>query len=214
MHRPLITLLAGLLLAAAATAQSTKPESRPQEKIAYVLMETSMGNIVLALNRQKAPITVENFLSYVDKEFYDGVIFHRVMPNFMIQAGGFTPDMKEKKTDANIKNEWRNGLKNKRGAVAMARLGGQPDSASSQFFINVKDNFFLDKAQRDGAAYAVFGEVVAGLDVVDKIRVVPTTTKSRHQNVPVEPVMIKRVGSISAEEASNHIKSGSTTKPG
>jgi cyclophilin family peptidyl-prolyl cis-trans isomerase len=133
---------------------------------------------------------VDNFLAYVRSGHFDGTIFHRVIPGFMIQGGGFTPDMKQKKTQPTIKNEWRNGLKNVRGAVAMARLGGDADSASSQFFINVVDNSFLDRPQPDGAAYAAFGMVVEGLDVVDKVRVVKTGTKAGHQDVPKEPVSI------------------------
>ena len=133
-----------LLLAVAAasgqdTRPATQPATRPAEPIAYVLIATSMGDILIELDRLKAPITVANFLSYADKGFYVGTIFHRVMANFMIQGGGFTPGMTKKTTDPTIKNEWRNGLKNTRGSVAMARLGGQPDSATAQFFINVKD---------------------------------------------------------------------------
>src|SRR5262245_11677784 len=119
---------------------SASDEAAP---LAYVLMTTSKGDVVIELNREKAPISVANFLSYVDKKFYDETIFHRVIPNFMIQGGGFTADMKQKSTDKPIKNEWQNGLKNTRGTLAMARLGQQPDSATSQFFINVQDNPFL-----------------------------------------------------------------------
>lgn len=153
-------------------------------------MKTSRGAIRIELDDAKAPITTKNFLSYVDSGFYDGTIFHRVISNFMIQGGGFTPDMKQKKTQSPIQNEWRNGLKNVRGAISMARLGGDPDSASSQFFINVVDNAFLDRPQPDGAAYAVFGKVTEGLDVVDAIKSVKTTTKSGHQDVPAEAVEI------------------------
>lgn len=156
-------------------------------------MKTSLGDIRIELDEQNAPISVRNFLSYVDSGHYDGTIFHRVISNFMIQGGGFTPDMKQKKQSATIKNEWKNGLKNQRGALAMARLGGDPDSASCQFFINVKDNSFLDQPQPDGAAYAVFGKVVSGMDVVDKIKAVRTGTKSGHQDVPAEPVTITSV---------------------
>jgi cyclophilin family peptidyl-prolyl cis-trans isomerase len=155
-----------------------------------VKLETTLGDIVIELDAEKAPISTANFLSYVDSGFYAGTIFHRVIDGFMIQGGGFTPDMKQKKTQPTIKNEWRNGLKNVRGAVAMARLGGDADSASSQFFINVVDNSFLDRPQPDGAAYAAFGMVVEGLDVVDKVRVVKTGTKAGHQDVPKEPVSI------------------------
>ena len=135
-------------------------------------METSLGNIVLELDAAKAPVTVLNFNSYVTSGYYNGTIFHRVMSTFMIQGGGFTADM-EKKTEGlfpGIKNEWQNGLKNNKGTISMARQGGKPDSGTSQFFINVVDNGRLDQPQRDGAAYAVFGSVVEGMDVVEKIR--------------------------------------------
>ena len=157
-----------------------------------VCFETSMGPIVIELNREKAPITVKNFLTYVTDGHYDGLIFHRVIPNFMIQGGGMTADMREKPTRAAIPLESRNGLENVRGTVAMARTM-DPNSASAQFFINVRDNAFLNAAQsQDGNGYAVFGKVVAGMDVVDKIRVVPTGNKGPYQNVPNEPVTITK----------------------
>lgn len=155
-----------------------------------VRLNTTKGDIVIELNQAKAPISTENFLAYVDAGNYDGTIFHRVISNFMIQGGGYTPDMKQRKQNATIKNEWKNGLKNMRGAVAMARLGGDPDSASNQFFINVVDNAFLDRPQPDGAAYAVFGMVVEGMDAVDKIRAVKTGSKAGMQDVPIEPMVI------------------------
>ena len=158
-----------------------------------IRMTTSMGDIVLELDGEKAPVSTENFLSYVDGGHYDGTIFHRVIDGFMIQGGGFTPDMKQKRTQPGIANEWRNGLKNRRGTIAMARLGGKPDSATAQFFINVKDNGFLDQAQSDGAAYAVFGKVVEGMDVVDRIKGVRTGNKGGHDDVPTEPVVIEKV---------------------
>ncbi|MDX2017690.1 MAG: peptidylprolyl isomerase [Planctomycetota bacterium] len=161
-----------------------------------VKLETTLGDLVIELDAEKAPISTANFLSYVDSGFYAGTIFHRVIDGFMIQGGGFTPDMKQKKTQPAIKNEWRNGLKNVRGAIAMARLGGDPDSATSQFFINVVDNGFLDRAQPDGAAYAAFGKVVEGLEVIDKVRVVKTGTKAGHQDVPVQPVSILKATRI------------------
>src|SRR5262245_60131333 len=158
-----------------------------------VVMETSMGTIKIELFEDKAPITVKNFLSYVDSNHYDGVIFHRVIENFMIQGGGMLPGMKEKDTKAAIKNESSNGVKNEKYTVAMARTS-VPDSATSQFFINVKDNDFLDKANsRDGVGYCVFGKVTEGMDVVEKIKAVKTTTKGGHENVPVEDVVIKSV---------------------
>lgn len=157
-----------------------------------VVMKTSMGEIVLELDAAKAPISTANFVSYVDKGYYNGTIFHRVIPGFMIQGGGFTPDMAQKPTDPPIKNEWRNGLKNSRGTISMARTQ-VADSATSQFFINVADNAALDMA-RDGAAYAVFGKVVKGMEVVDLIKDVPTATAAGgHQNVPVAPVLIETV---------------------
>jgi cyclophilin family peptidyl-prolyl cis-trans isomerase len=156
-----------------------------------VVMTTSMGEIVLELDPDKAPVSTANFISYVDKGFYNGTIFHRVMPGFMIQGGGFTPDMNQKATDAPIKNEWKNGLKNVRGSISMARTQ-VADSATSQFFINVVDNAALD-TPRDGAAYAVFGRVVSGMEVVDKIKDVATTTSGQHANVPATPVVIEKV---------------------
>jgi cyclophilin family peptidyl-prolyl cis-trans isomerase len=155
-----------------------------------VVITTSKGTIQAELDEAKAPISVANFLAYVDEKHYDNTIFHRVIKGFMLQGGGFTSDMKQKTTKNGIKNEWKNGLKNARGTLAMARLGGKADSATSQFFINTASNDFLDRPQPDGAAYAVFGRVTSGLDVVDQIESVRTTTKSGHQDVPAEPVVI------------------------
>lgn len=159
-----------------------------------ILMKTSMGDIKLELNTQKAPKTVDNFLSYMQDGFYDGTIFHRVISNFMIQGGGFTPDMKQKATKPPIVNEASNGLKNLRGTIAMARTS-EINSATSQFFINVVDNPFLDHRDETpkGFGYAVFGKVIEGMDVVDKIKEVETTTKGYHENVPVEPVVIESI---------------------
>ncbi len=157
----------------------------------YVRMATSMGVIDLELDHGRAPVSVENFLSYVDKGYYEGTVFHRVISNFMIQGGGFTADMKQKETDQPIKNEWKNGLKNLRGTIAMARTSA-PDSATSQFYINVMDNDALDQP-RGGAAYAVFGKVINGMDVVDAIRKVRTGRKGRHADVPLDSVIIERV---------------------
>ena len=157
-----------------------------------VRLQTSEGDIVLALDAAKAPKTVENFLQYVNSGHYDGTIFHRVIASFMIQGGGMKPDLAEKPTRAPIPLESRNGLSNVRGSVAMARTM-VPDSATAQFFINVVDNAFLDQPNaRDGNGYAVFGKVVSGMDVVDKIRAVPVQNQGMHQNVPVKPVIIKR----------------------
>ena len=157
-----------------------------------VRLQTSMGDVVIELDASKAPKTVDNFLQYVKAGHYDGTVFHRVIPNFMVQGGGFTPDMVQKPTRAAIPLESRNGLANARGTVAMARTS-VPDSATAQFFINVVDNAFLDQPNaRDGHGYAVFGKVVDGMDVVDRIRGVPTGSKGPHQNVPVQPVIITK----------------------
>src|SRR5262245_46402751 len=158
-----------------------------------VVITTSSGTMKVELFEDKAPITVKNFLSYVDENFYDNTVFHRVIATFMIQGGGFEPGMKQKKTKAAIKNESSNGVSNKRGTLAMARTN-DPDSATAQFFINVVDNNFPDKAQaRDGAGYCVFGKVTEGLDVVDKIKAVKTGTKSGHQDVPLQDVTIQTI---------------------
>jgi cyclophilin family peptidyl-prolyl cis-trans isomerase len=158
-----------------------------------VLMETSMGNITIELDEGKAPITVSNFLGYVDDGFYNGTIFHRVIPDFMVQGGGMEPGMMEKATKDQIKNESSNGLSNRRGTLAMARTSA-PDSATAQFFINLKDNTFLDKSQsRDGVGYAVFGKVTSGMDVVDKIKAVATGRRGHHDDVPMKDVTITSV---------------------
>ncbi|HEY8122525.1 MAG TPA: peptidylprolyl isomerase [Myxococcota bacterium] len=154
-----------------------------------VVLTTTLGEIEVELDEAKAPITVKNFLQYVDEGFYDGVIFHRVIPGFMVQGGGFTPAMQQKKTRATIQNEAANGLKNLRGTLAMARTSA-PHSASAQFFINHKDNAFLDYPGSDGWGYAVFGRVSAGMDVVDKIAAVPTGVKAGMSDVPVQSVAI------------------------
>jgi peptidyl-prolyl cis-trans isomerase A (cyclophilin A) len=153
-----------------------------------VILETSMGNISLALDEAKAPITVKNFLAYVRAGHYDGTVFHRVIPRFMIQGGGMDATMKEKATRPPIKNEAGNRLRNDRGTVAMARTA-EPNSATAQFFINLKSNASLDYGI-GGAGYAVFGTVVEGMDVVDKIASVRTTGKGGHQDVPVSPILI------------------------
>jgi peptidyl-prolyl cis-trans isomerase A (cyclophilin A) len=172
-------LAASLLIALPAWAQKVK-------------LATSLGDIVVELDREKAPKTVDNFLQYVKAGHYDGTVFHRVIENFMIQGGGMKPDLSEKPTRAPIPLESRSGLSNVRGTIAMARTM-VPDSATAQFFINVKDNPFLDQANaRDGHGYAVFGKVVAGMDVVDKIKSVPVADKGGHQNVPATPVIIKK----------------------
>ncbi len=159
-----------------------------------VVIETSMGDITVELNAKRAPISVENFLTYVKEGFYDGTIFHRVIPNFMAQCGGFTADMTKKPVHEPIKNEAKNGLKNRKGTVAMARTP-EINSATSQFFINTKDNDFLNNKGTSAAdfGYAVFGKVTEGMDVVMKIDKVKTGTKAGHQDVPVEAVVIKTI---------------------
>ena len=153
-----------------------------------VVFETSMGNFTLELLADDAPVTVENFLKYVDDGHYDGTIFHRVIPGFMVQGGGFTTDMQQKATRDPIKNEADNGLKNARGSLSMARTS-DVNSATSQFFINVVDNPFLDHGERD-FGYAVFARVTDGMEIVDSIVAVPTGNKGGHQNVPLEPVVV------------------------
>jgi peptidyl-prolyl cis-trans isomerase A (cyclophilin A) len=180
--RWLLAVLSGLLLGLAngpAWAQKVK-------------LDTSLGEIVIELDAAKAPRSVANFLEYVKAGHYNGTVFHRVIPNFMIQGGGFDADMNQKPTRAPIPLESKNGLKNVRGSVAMARTS-VPDSATAQFFINLKDNAFLDSANTpDGTGYAVFGKVVSGMEVVDKIWAVPTANKGPYQNVPVTPVIIRK----------------------
>jgi peptidyl-prolyl cis-trans isomerase A (cyclophilin A) len=157
-----------------------------------VLLSTSEGDIVLELDPQRAPKSADNFVRYVKDGHYDGTVFHRVIDGFMIQGGGMTPDLKEKPTRPPIPLEAGNGLSNVRGSVAMARTM-VPDSATAQFYINVADNLALDAANaRDGRGYAVFGKVVRGMDVVDRIRAVRTGNKAGYQNVPLEPVIIKK----------------------
>lgn len=155
-----------------------------------VLLKTTMGDIVLELYQDKAPKTVANFLQYVRSGHYNGTIFHRVIENFMIQGGGFDRNMRQKPTNPPIENEAKNGLKNDAYTIAMARTAA-PHSASAQFFINVKDNHFLDYPGQDGWGYCVFGKVVKGMDVVDKIKAVETTNSGMFQNVPVKPVVIE-----------------------
>lgn len=157
-----------------------------------IVLHTNFGDITLELNHEKAPITAKNFEQYVTDGFYDGVIFHRVINNFMVQGGGFEPGMKSKETNASIENEADNGLTNEIGSVAMARTM-DPHSASAQFFINVADNAFLNHTGKNaqGWGYAVFGKVSAGMDVVNKIKEVQTTSKAGHQDVPAEDVIIE-----------------------
>jgi peptidyl-prolyl cis-trans isomerase A (cyclophilin A) len=181
---PVLTLSVLLCCAAVAGAADAK---NPQ-----VLMETSLGKIRIELFAKEAPISVKNFLDYVNKGFYSGTIFHRVIAGFMIQGGGFTTDFNPKPTGAPIKNEAGNGLKNDRGTIAMARTGA-PDSATSQFFINVVKNDGLNRPRPDGFGYAVFGKVIEGMDVVDKIKAVKTGMFKGMQDVPEPQVVIKSV---------------------
>ena len=154
-----------------------------------VIFSTTLGNFMIELYPGKAPITVKNFLAYVDAEYFDNTVFHRVIPGFMIQGGGFTEQMQKKPTQPPIKNEAKNGLKNKRGTLSMARTG-VVDSATAQFFINLKDNVFLDHGSRD-FGYAVFARVIAGMEVIETIAAVPTGNKGSYQNAPKTPVVIK-----------------------
>ena len=170
-------------------------DRRNNEGRMMVKLETTKGDIVIEVNETAAPVTAANFLQYVQEGFYDGTIFHRVIPNFMIQGGGFTPDMKQKDTRPPIVNEAKNGLKNKRGTLAMARTNN-PNSANAQFFINHVDNANLDYSARN-PGYAVFGQVIEGMDVVDAIANVKTGTKEMFQNVPEEAVVIKSAKVIS-----------------
>jgi peptidyl-prolyl cis-trans isomerase A (cyclophilin A) len=187
MSRIFLGTILGLSISALALPHSARAQA--DEKKPIVILETSMGKITLELNREKAPITVENFLKYVDAGFYDNLVFHRVIPTFMIQGGGFDAKLQEKSEGqrTTIKNESGNGLSNVAGSIAMARTN-DPDSAQNQFFINVEDNQRLDNA---GGGYAVFGKVIDGMDVVNKIKKVPTTRKGRNDDVPVDTVTIK-----------------------
>lgn len=182
--RLLALVPAVLLVASVAGAQEpTAPKGKP-----VIVLETSLGSIEIELDAEKAPISTENFLAYVDSGHYDGTLFHRVIPGFMIQGGGFDASMTQKRTRPPIKNEADNGLENLRGTVAMARTN-VVDSATSQFFINLKDNDFLNHGGRD-FGYAVVGKVTAGMDVVDKIAAVKTGSRGGHGDVPLEPVTI------------------------
>jgi len=192
--RRIAILAVAAILPATALAQSqpkgcTAKGNEPMK----VKLTTSMGPIVIELNKEKAPVSVENFVKYVEAGHYNGTIFHRVIPNFMVQGGGFNKDMQQKPTQAPIKNEGANGLKNDNYTVAMARTGVR-DSATSQFFINVKDNEFLNYSGENpqGWGYAVFGKVVEGKEIVDKIKGVATINSGMHQNVPAQPVTIEK----------------------
>ena len=198
----MISAAALLFLAQVTTASpSAAPSPRPTPSGPVVVLETSLGRIKIGLYDDKSPVSTENFLKYVRKGHYNGTLFHRVMPSFMIQGGGMTADMNEKPTDAPIRNEARNGVRNSRGTIAMARTN-DPNSATAQFFINLKDNPSLDFGIR-GAGYAVFGEVVEGMEVVDKIATVATTRRGQHDDVPITPVLI----------TSAKVEGGGTARP-
>lgn len=186
----MMILFACLVPAAASAAENPK-----------VKLETTLGDITIELNAEKAPVTVKNFLTYVDDGFYDGTIFHRVIRGFMIQGGGLTESMKDKPNKEAITNEADNGLKNDRGTLAMARTGF-PHSATSQFFINTVDNAFLNFRSKttEGYGYCVFGKVVNGMDVVDAIEKVQTANRGGHQDVPMNPVIIKKAVRVKAEK--------------
>lgn len=195
MRRLLILFISVAFIAGCSSSSERGPNP-------VVVIATSKGDIKVELFADKAPGTVRNFLQYVDDKHFDGTIFHRVIPDFMIQGGGMEPGLKEKKSRDPIANESDNGLLNKRGTLAMARTN-DPHSATAQFFINVKDNSFLDKAQaRDNWGYAVFGKVIDGMNVVDEIRVVPTGNKGPHENVPVQDVVIKSVRKVETKAES------------
>jgi cyclophilin family peptidyl-prolyl cis-trans isomerase len=190
-----LVLAIGAIQVGCTMAEDGKPQN-PNDPI--VLMSTSLGDVKIELFKDKAPATVANFLSYVNDKFYDGTTFHRVIPRFMIQGGGFTPDMKQKSTKPPIKNEAGNGLKNQFGTLAMARTS-DVNSATAQFFINTKDNDFLDHKDDSiqGYGYCVFGKVIEGSKVVQKIEAVETDTKGIYDDVPVEPVIIKSIRVVS-----------------
>ncbi|MBI3769077.1 MAG: peptidyl-prolyl cis-trans isomerase [Deltaproteobacteria bacterium] len=201
MIQTVMFAILSMILVSVATAQAADAGKSPAPaknaapaKAPRVIMKTSLGELTIELYPDKAPISVKNFLDYVDAKFYDGTIFHRVIQTFMIQGGGFGADMQQKPTRAPIKNEAGNGLKNTVGTLAMARTG-VVDSATAQFFVNIVDNAFLDHRDETpaGFGYAVFGKVANGMDVVKKIAAVPTTTKGPNQNVPVTAVVIESV---------------------
>lgn len=185
-----IGMFAAMTLAAGTAATAANP---------VVSLETTHGTIKLELDAEKAPVTVENFLKYVKDGHYNGTIFHRVIPNFMVQGGGMEPGLKEKPTRGPIKNESSNGLKNDKYTVAMARET-PPHTATSQFYINVADNGFLNRSEsQDGYGYAVFGKVIEGKEVVDKIAAVPTRPRGVHGDVPVEDVVLKKATVVTAK---------------
>lgn len=201
MH--ILTLVLALSQAPAETGPASKGHEAPAPTGPAVALDVTqagqtLGTITMVLYEEKAPVSVANFLQYLRDGHYDGTIFHRVIPDFMVQGGGFTPEMEERPTRAPIKNEARNRLRNSRGTVAMARLSA-PNSATAQFFISVRDNHSLDFGIR-GAGYAVFGKVVEGMDLVDQIVRSPTTRRGEHENTPQRPVVIQRAYEVELPE--------------
>jgi len=205
MHLAALALV--LAQATAPAAPAAPPVAEPAPKpaptgpvVAFEVAQgrTVFGTITIALNPEKAPLSVRNFLKYVRSGHYEGTVFHRVIPGFMIQGGGFTPALEEKPTEGPIRNEAKNGLRNSRGTVAMARKN-DPDSADSQFFINLRDNHRLDYGI-GGAGYAVFGEVIEGMDVADKVAAVSTASRGQHDDVPQMAVVIRKVREVEAAE--------------
>lgn len=185
---------------------AAKPAATPISSMQYVQMDTSKGSMIIMLDPVAAPATVKNFLSYANAGRYDGTIFHRVIKGFMVQGGGFESGMVKRDTDSGVTNEWQNGLQNDLGTIAMARVGGQPDSATNQFFINVKNNPNLSTKQGDGAGYTVFGKVVWGMDVLEAIKSVKTEhahgpSGGHHDDVPVNDIVIEKVTMLTAAQA-------------
>lgn len=210
MNRTIAILALAALspLAPAALAQDAAPAApaanAPAVAMEYAVMRTNKGDLVLELDRAKAPITVENFVRYAKKGFYDGTVFHRIVPGFVIQGGGFEPSGVQKKTEAPIDNEWQNGLKNLRGTLSMARTA-DPKSATSQFFVNLKDNDALDRPISGGAGYAVFAKVIAGMGTVDAIAREQRGVRNGMQDWPVKDVVIEKVVVVSKEDADKAI---------
>jgi cyclophilin family peptidyl-prolyl cis-trans isomerase len=209
MDAVVLVLALAQATAAPAPQAATPVPAGPVVALDVVQGRTSLGTITLELDRDKAPITVDNFLQYVRSGHYDGTIFHRVIPDFMIQGGGFTPQMEEKPAGPPIRNEARNGLRNSRGTIAMARTN-DPDSATCQFFINLKNNHTLDFGI-GGAGYTVFGRVIDGMAVVDRIAGMPTTSRGRYENVPQFPIVIKKAREV--KPAATAPKAAAPPKP-
>jgi cyclophilin family peptidyl-prolyl cis-trans isomerase len=194
--------------AQATPAQATSAQAAPAPAAAMVefgVMHTTLGDIVFELDRAKAPISVENFVGYIKDGFFDGTVFHRVVPGFVIQGGGFEPNGRQKPTKAPIQNEWQNGLKNLRGTLSMARTG-EPNSATSQFFISLNDNANLDQPISGGAGYAVFGRVIAGMDVVDQIALAQRGMRGRMRDWPVKDIVMTKVELITKDAADKLVR--------